>query len=78
MFALYVNGFIQMFSRFGRYADLAAAVVMIALAVLWRSPVTAALAAVSFLAYAIDLNGWVQRKSMAYAKSRLVANGSRR
>ncbi len=68
---IYFMGFVKLFSKFGRYADLALGLVVAGLGVYWSSPITIALGAFSIAAFAFDLNGWVQRRSMAFAQARV-------
>ena len=69
MFVLYVNGFIQSFTKYGRYADLVLGLVVLGLAFHWHSWLAAGCAAVSLVAFATDFNGWVQRRAQAWAHS---------
>lgn len=72
IFLVYLIGFIKKFTLFGRYLDLSVGVVMMGLGIWWQSPWTMFFGALSIAAFAFDLNGWVQRRSMAYAQSKMI------
>lgn len=74
---VYLMGFIQKFTKYGRWCDLALGLVMIGLGVLWHSPLTMALGGFGVISFAIDLNGMIQRRSMAYAQARVAARRKR-
>lgn len=74
---MYFAGFVRAFSKFGRWADLTLGLVVMGLGLLWSSPWLMAGGAFSILAFAVDLNGWVQRKSLAFAQARVSARRKR-
>lgn len=74
---MYFMGFVKAFSKFGRYADLVLGLVVVSLGIYWSSPLTMGLGAISLLAFAFDLNGRVQRKSLAFAQARVASRRKR-
>lgn len=64
MIKFFVGKMLMKFSRYGRYADLAAAVAMLALAFFYVSAMMAVCGILSLLAFLFDLNGRVQRFTM--------------
>lgn len=78
-FALFLRTFIKHVSKFGRYTDLIAGVVLVGLAFYWKSPWTGFFGVVSLVAAAGDLNGriqrWSQRKAMNLAQARNARGG---
>lgn len=73
VFMMYVMGFVQKMTRYGRWADLVLGLVMIGLGIYWRSPWTVALGVVGIGSFAIDLNGMIQRRTMAMAHARMIS-----
>lgn len=73
LFMMYLMGFVQKFTRYGRWADLALGLVMISLGVYWRSPWTAGFGMLGVVSFAIDLNGMIQRRTLAFAHARAIA-----
>jgi len=74
---MYFAGFVKTFSKFGRWADLSLGLLVVALGIHWSSPWLIAGGAFSIVAFAVDLNGWVQRKSLAFAHARVAARRKR-
>lgn len=79
MFAMYIRGFVLRMTKYGRYTDLLAGVVMLGLAFWWKSPWTAFFGVLSILSYVTDFNGWIQRTTMRIAVNKAAARrGARR
>ena len=74
---IYFMGFVNMFARFGRYADLVLGLVIAGLGLWWSSAWMVGTGVFSLAAFAFDLNGWVQRRSIAFAHARVVARRNR-
>jgi len=74
---MYFAGFVKAFSKFGRWADLMLGLAVLGFGIYWASPWVIAGGAFSIAAFAFDLNGWVQRKSMAFAQARVSARRKR-
>lgn len=69
--ALYLRKFIMGFAKFGRWADLALGLVVIAAGFAWNSTWMIVAGVVSIFAFAFNLNGWIQKKTLSFAQSRI-------
>lgn len=77
VFMLYVMGFIQKLTKYGRWTDLIAGLATIGLGVYWQSPWTMAFGALGIVSFAVDLNGLIQRRTMAFAHARAMSRRKR-
>lgn len=77
IFMVYLMGFIRKFTKYGRWCDLTLGLVMVGLGLLWHSPLTMAFGGLGIVSFAVDLNGMIQRRSMAYAMSRVSTRRKR-
>lgn len=75
---VYVMGFIEKLTKYGRWTDLAFGLITIAFGIYWSSYWTMAFGALGVLSFAIDLNGMIQRRSMAFAQARVSRRRSNR
>ena len=69
--ALYFLGIARHFAKLGRWLDLAVGLALLTLGALWANYWMIGCGIFSLLASALNLNGWVHNKSMAYAQSRV-------
>ena len=77
VFMLYVMGFVQKLTKYGRWTDLVVGLATLALGIHWGSPWTIAFGGLGILSFAVDLNGMIQRRTMAFAHSRAMARRRR-
>lgn len=73
VFMMFVRGFILKFTRHGRWADLVVGLGAITLGIYWSSPWTAAFGVIGLISFAVDFNGMVQRRTMAFAQARMTS-----
>lgn len=77
VFMLYLMGFVQKLTKYGRWTDLVVGLVTLSLGVYWGSTWTMAFGALGILSFAVDLNGMIQRRTMSFAHSRAMARRRR-
>lgn len=75
---VYLMGFVEKLTKYGRWTDLAFGLITIALGYYWSSPWTMAFGALGIVSFAVDLNGIIQRRTMAFAQARVSRRQSKR
>lgn len=73
VFALYLRSFIMKFATYGRYADLLLGLIVVGYGFYTMSWWIIALGIFSLFAFAVNLNGWIQRKAVESAQKRMLA-----
>lgn len=72
VFMMYVMGFVQKMTKYGRWLDLVLGLATVGLGIYWNSPWTMALGSIGIISFAIDLNGIIQRRTMNIARARMM------
>lgn len=67
MLMVYVNGFVQAFTKYARWSDLLLGLASVGFGIYWSNLWLVGLGALSLLAAATNFNGWVQQKTQALA-----------
>lgn len=73
VFMMYLMSFIKKFTAYGRWLDLVVGLISLSYGIYSKSYILIGFGALGIISFAVNLNGIIQKKSLAFAHAKAIA-----